>query len=245
MQLSERAVSRMTVVCSDESRNGKTLMARVIADHLLLTGRDPHVFDCDQPRGDIVRFFPSRSSLIDLDRTSGQIRLFDTALADPGRDYVVDLPAHGLDPFFTVIDDLDFINAAHDAGLELFIVFMLDKTMSSLMTARDLHGAFSTETFYLVRNAYIGNAITSRQARDVFDEIEPDGEFILPKVDREALAVAEEAPFSFSRFATEGYVGLDPMVRLRLRSFLSDVMAQLQSRDLTLDMGSLKNMGLI
>ncbi len=118
----------MTVVCSDESRNGKTLMARVIADHLLLTGRDPHVFDCDQPRGDIVRFFPSRSSLIDLERTSGQIRLFDTALADPTRDYVVDLPAHGLDPFFTVIDDLDFINAAHDAGLELFIVFMLDKT---------------------------------------------------------------------------------------------------------------------
>jgi hypothetical protein len=79
----------------------------------------------------------------------------------------------------------------------------------------------------------------------VFEEIEPDGEFLLPLIDRDALAVAEEPPFSFSRFLSEGYVGMDPMTRLRLRAFLSDVMSQFQSRDLTLDLGSLKQMGLI
>lgn len=243
--MSDRAGTRITVVCSDESRNGKTLTARLLTDHLLLTGRDPHVFDCDEPRGHINRFFPSRSTLIDIERTSGQIRLFDTILETPGRDYIVDLPAHGLDPFFTVVDDLDFINAAHNAGLEMVIAFVLDKSLTSLMTARDLHGAFSTELFYLIRNAYIGSPLTTRQAREVFEEIEPDGEFLLPLVDRDALAVAEEPPFSFSRFLSEGYVGMDPMTRLRLRSFLSDVMAQFQSRDLTLDLGSLKQMGLI
>lgn len=243
--MSDRAGTRITVVCSDESRNGKTLTARLITDHLLLTGRDPHVFDCDEPRGHINRFFPSRSTLIDIERTAGQIRLFDTILETPGRDYIVDLPAHGLDPFFTVVDDLDFINAAHNAGLEMVIAFVLDKSLTSLMTARDLHGAFSTELFYLVRNAYIGSPLTTRQAREVFEEIEPDGEFLLPLVDRDALAVAEEPPFSFSRFLSEGYVGMDPMTRLRLRAFLSDVMAQFQSRDLTLDLGSLKQMGLI
>lgn len=243
--MSDRAGTRITVVCSDESRNGKTLTARLITDHLLLTGRDPHVFDCDEPRGHINRFFPSRSTLIDIERTSGQIRLFDTILETPGRDYIVDLPAHGLDPFFTVVDDLDFINAAHNVGLEMVIAFVLDKSLTSLMTARDLHGAFSTELFYLIRNAYIGSPLTTRQAREVFEEIEPDGEFLLPLVDRNALAVAEEPPFSFSRFLSEVYVGMDPMTRLRLRSFLSDVMAQFQSRDLTLDLGSLKQLGLI
>lgn len=235
----------MTVVCSDESRNGKTLMARLLTDHLLLTGRDPHVFDCDEPRGHINRFFPSRSTLIDIRRTAGQIRLFDAVLADPRRDYVVDLPATGFDTFFTVVDDLDFLNAAHDAGLELVIAFVLDKSLTSLMTARDLHGAYSTETFYLVRNAYVGNPLATRQAREVFEEIEPDAELFIPMLDREALAVAEEPPFSFSRFATEGYAALTPMVRLRLRSFLSDVMGQFQSRDLAIDLGSLKEMGLI
>lgn len=243
--MSDRVATRMTVVCSDESRNGKTLTARLLTDHLLLTGRDPHVFDCDDPRGHINRFFPSRSTLIDIDRTPGQIRLFDTVLANPRRDYVVDLPANALDTFFTVVDDLDFINAAHDAGLEMVIAFVLDKSLTSLMTARDLHGAFSTELFYLVRNGFIGNPLVTRQAREVFEEIEPDAELFIPLVDREALAVAEEPPFSFSRFLSEGYTGLSPMVRLRLRSFLSDVMGQLQSRDLALDLGSLKEMGLI
>ena len=108
----------MTVVCSDESRNGKTLTARLLTDHLLLTGRDPHVFDCDDPRGHINRFFPARSTLIDIVRTPGQIRLFDTVLANPGRDYVVDLPANALDGFFTVVDDLDFINELHRCGVK-------------------------------------------------------------------------------------------------------------------------------
>ena len=235
----------MTVVCSDESRNGKTLTARLLTDHMLLTGRDPHVFDCDEPRGHINRFFPARSTLIDIERTAGQIRLFDTVLANPSCDYVVDLPANGLDTFFTVVDNLDFINAAHDAGLELVIAFVLDKSLTSLMTARDLHGAFSTELFYLVRNGFIGNPVVTRQARDVFEEIEPDAELFIPQIDREALSVAEEPPFSFSRFLSEGYVSLTPMVRLRLRAFLSDVFAQFQSRDLALDLGTLKQMGLI
>ena len=99
--------------------------------------------------------------------------------------------------------------------------------------------------FYLVRNGFIGNPVVTRQARDVFEEIEPDAELFIPQIDREALSVAEEPPFSFSRFLSEGYVSLTPMVRLRLRAFLSDVFAQFQSRDLALDLGTLKQMGLI
>jgi hypothetical protein len=243
--VSDQAATRITVVCSDEARNGKTLTARLLTDNLLMTGRDPFVFDCDDPRGRINRFYPDRSRLLDIEKTPGQIRMFDAILARPDRDYVIDLPSHGLDPFFTVIDDLDFINAAHDAGTELVIAYVLDQTVTSLITARDLRGAFSTESFYLVRNAWNANPLTTRQAREVYEEIEPDAVFHIPLVDREAMAVAEEPPFSFKRFSEGQYGGLTPMVRLRLRSFLSEVMDQLQSRELSLDLGSLKDMGLI
>jgi hypothetical protein len=232
-------------VCSDEARNGKTLTARLLTDNLLMTGRNPHVFDCDEPRGRINRFYPDRSTHLDIEKTSGQIRMFDTILAEPARDYVIDLPSHGLDSFFTVVDDLDFINAAHDAGTELVIAFLLDQTATSVMTARDLRGAFSTESFCLVRNAWNGNPLITRQAREVYEEIEPDAVFHIPLVDREAIAIAEEPPFSFLGFSEGQYGGLTPMVRLRLRSFLTDVMGQFQSRELSLDLGSLKEMGLI
>ena len=243
--VSQRAGTRITVVCSDEARNGKTLTARLLADNLLMTGRDPFVFDCDDPRGRITRFYPERSRLLDIAKTSGQIRMFDAILAEPARDYIIDLPAHGLDPFFTVVDDLDFINAAHDAGTELVISYVLDQTPTSVMTARDLRGAFSTESFYLIRNAWNANPLTKRQVREVYEEIEPDAVFHLPLVDREAMSIAEEAPFSFFAFAEGRYGGLTPMVRLRLRSFLSEVMEQFQSKELSLDLGTLKQMGLI
>ncbi len=243
--MNKRVANRIIVVCSDEARNGKTLTARLFTESLLMNGSDPFVFDCDEPRGRIGKFYPDRSSHVDVEKTSGQMRMFDTVLAEPSRDYIVDLPAHGLDPFFTVIDNLDFINAAHDAGTELVIAFVLDQTATSVMTARDLRGAFSTESFYLIRNAWNASPLTTRQAREVYEEIEPDAVFRLPLVDREAMAVAEEAPFSFARFSEGKYPGMSPIIRLRLRSFLSEVMSQFSSEDLKLDLGSLKQMGLI
>ncbi len=243
--MSERAASRMFVVCSDEARNGKTLTARLLMDHLLVTGRNPYVFDCDEPRGRIKGFYPDRSMLISVEKTSGQIRLFDTILAEPDRDYVVDLPAHALDTFFTVIDDLDFINAAHDVRIELVIVYVLDQTAISVMTARDLRGAYAAETFYLIRNAWNGNPLVTRQAREVYEEIEPDTVFNLPLLDRQTMLVAEDPPFSFIEFQDGRYTTLQPAMRLRLRSFLSEVFRQFQRRELSLDLGSLKKLGLI
>jgi len=243
--VSERAGSRVFVVCSDEARNGKTLVARLLMDHLLMTGHTPQVFDCDEPRGRIRRFYPDVSTPIDIEKTSGQIRLFDTILAEPDRDYVIDLPSHGLDTFFTVVEDLDFINAAHEVRVELVIAYILDQTAESVMIARDLRGAYSAETFYLFRNAWNGNPLVHRQAREVYEEIEPDTVFTLPLLDREAMTAAEEPPFSFVEFLDGRYTALQPALRLRLRSFLSEVFGQFQRRELSLDLGSLKKMGLI
>ncbi len=243
--MSEQAGSRVIVVCSDEARNGKTLVSRLLIDHMLMTGHDPYVFDCDEPRGRIRRFYPDDSTLIDIEKTSGQIRLFDTILAQPGRDYLIDLPSHGLDTFFTVVEDLDFINAAHEVRVELVIAYVLDQTPESVMIARDLRGAYSAETFYLFRNAWNGNPLVSRQAREVYEEIEPDTVFNLPLLDREAMTAAEEPPFSFVDFLNGNSSRLPPAARLRLRSFLSEVFGQFQRRELSLDLGSLKKMGLI
>jgi hypothetical protein len=243
--VTDSAGMRITVVCSDEARNGKTLTARLMSDHMLLTGRDPHIFDCDHPGGRIRHFFPERTTHIDIERTDGQMRMFDAMLADPSRDYVVDLQKSGFEPFFTVLEDLDFINAAHDQGLELAVAFLLDRKMTSLVTARDLHGAFPDVHFSLIHNAWSCNLLTTPQSRDIYEEIEPDVEFTLPVLDPEAMAVADEPPFSFSRCVTENYAGLVPRVRLRLRAFLNDVFGQFRTRDLRLDLVTLREQGLI
>ena len=94
-------------------------------------------------------------------------------------------------------------------------------------------------------NAWNGNPLVTRQGREVYEEIEPDTVFSLPLLDREAMAAAEEPPFSFVEFLEGRYTHVPPALRLRLRSFLSEVFGQFQRRDLSLDLGSLKKMGLI
>jgi hypothetical protein len=82
---------KVIVVCSDRTRTGKSLLARLFVDYLLLAWRDPFLFDTAAAPGDAVRFFPERAMLVDLSRTSGQMALFDTILNSAPRDIVIDL----------------------------------------------------------------------------------------------------------------------------------------------------------
>ena len=66
------------VVVSDQHRNGKTLLARLLSDYLLLDGRDPFLFDTDAPDGPLRNFFPGRTALADFAAIRGQMKLFDT-----------------------------------------------------------------------------------------------------------------------------------------------------------------------
>ena len=49
------------ITASDQHRNGKTLLARLLADYLLLDGRDPFMIDTDAPDGPLRNF-----SLVEL-----------------------------------------------------------------------------------------------------------------------------------------------------------------------------------
>ena len=87
------APALIAIVCSDRHRNGKTLLARLLVDHLLMEERDPYCLDLSYPEGTLRSFFPGRTALVDFEHVPGQMKVFDTILAGPGRDYVIDVPA--------------------------------------------------------------------------------------------------------------------------------------------------------
>ena len=80
------------IVCSDRGRNGKTLLARVLTDHLLIDERDPFCFDLSAPEGALRAYFPGRTALIDINDENTRAKLFDIILSRTGRDYVIDVP---------------------------------------------------------------------------------------------------------------------------------------------------------
>src|SRR5260221_14699743 len=81
------------IIGSDQHRNGKTMLARVLVDYLMLDGRDPFAIDAGFPLGPLRNHFPGRTALVDFETVRGQMKVFDTILGTPGRDYVIDFTA--------------------------------------------------------------------------------------------------------------------------------------------------------
>jgi hypothetical protein len=204
------------ITASDQHRNGKTLLARLLADFLMLDGRDPFMIDTDAPDGPLRTYFPGRTALADFAVMSGQMKLFDTIIASPGRDYVVDLPARHLDGFFKAVAELSFFEEAHKAGFKIIVFFIVDRSPASLRAAREVQRFPGIDLFVPVRNELV---------RSNWPENESG--LVLPALPQALAFAVSERRFSFRAFVLGDTQHLEPEHQKVLSSFLYEVLGNL------------------
>ncbi len=201
----------IAIVCSDRHRNGKTLLARVLVDFLLLEGRDPFVLDLDHPEGALRGFFPGRTALVEFSQMAGQMKVFDTILAGPGRDYVIDLPARSLAGFCEAMRTLDFADAARAAGFRIVVIYIIDEDEESLKTAAAVEEILAPDLFVPTANRFVGSAL-------------PDGvpgpSLTLERLDPDLHAVIGNRRFSFRNFLLGDEAAVPVRLRANLKGFL-------------------------
>ena len=201
----------IAIVCSDRHRNGKTLLARVLVDFLLLEGRDPVALDLGYPHGALRGFFPGRTALVDFGHMSGQMKVFDTILAAPGRDYVIDLPPLQLAKFCEAMGDLQFRKASQEAGFKLIVIYIVDEGEDSLKTAAAVEELLNPDLFVPVANRFVGSAL-------------PDGVpgpiLTMEKLDPDLHAIVTNRRFSFRSFLLGEESGVPMRLRSNLKMFL-------------------------
>ena len=219
--------SHVYIVCSDQSRNGKTLFARLYADCLSLADADRlRVFDTDFPNGGLAHFFPDNSEIIDLARTGDQVRLFDTIIEEPGYHYVIDLQASLLNRFFKIFHDIGFGEGALEAGIGTAVFFIVDKSMSSISAAENVRAQLTCSEFIMVRNDAIGTLLHLPSAAENYLRIEKNRDLILPKLSANALSFVELKGFTFSDFISGDLVQPSDAVRTELWKFLETIYNQ-------------------
>ncbi len=207
------------IVCSDRHRNGKTLLARVLVDYLMLEGKDPFVIDACFPEGPLRAAFPGRTALVDFTQVQGQMKLFDTILGSLGRDYVIDLPAPQMENFFETLRKLGFQEEAERMGFQLVVLFIVDKELASLNAADDVRDAIAPDMLVAVRNDYVGSSLTDQTGFFSID---------IPILDREIIPIIEDKRFSFRAFLLGEHSSLSPPHITKLRIFLYEVMRALR-----------------
>jgi hypothetical protein len=147
----------VTIVASDQHRNGKTLLARMLGDYLLLDNLDPFLIDTDAPDGPLRTYFPGRTLLADFTKTKGQIKIFDTILGSTGRDYVIDLTSTHTKDFFEFSQALDFFSEARKRGFFIVVMFIVDNSYESVSHARSIEEKAGVNMVVPVRNDFVGS----------------------------------------------------------------------------------------
>lgn len=208
------------ITASDQHRNGKTLLARLLADYLMLDGYDPFMIDTDAPDGPLRNYFPGRTALADFAQMQGQMKLFDTILASPGRDYVVDLPARHLDGFFKAVYELNFFAELKNAGFRIIVFFIVDRAVASLKAARQLQEFPGIDLFVPVCNEFVGSSWPKSESG-----------LVIPALPQALAFAVTERRFSFRTFVLGDMQHLAPEHHNVLNTFLYDVLSNLGNLD--------------
>ena len=218
------------ITASDASRNGKTLLARLVVDYLLLDGKDPFIFDTDAPDGPLRLFFPGRTALADFEKMPGRMKLFDTILTSPGRDYVIDLPQRHMQPFFKAVAELGFFSEAQKAGFRIIVFFVVDRSVHSLRAAQDVFEVPGIDLFVAVVNESVGSAWPKEE-----------GALMMPALPRPLAIAIGDRRFSLRNFVLGDDQAIMPADKLALNTFLFAVLDSLNTLDTAVTMSRLKN----
>jgi hypothetical protein len=217
------------IIASDQHRNGKTILARLLADYLMLDGYDPFMIDTDAPDGPLRSYFPGRTALADFAHMHGQMKLFDTIIASPGRDYVVDLTARHLEGFFKAVSELNFFDEAHKAGFRIFVFFIVDRSLVSLKAARLTEKFPGLDLFVPVCNQYIGTSWPGTE-----------GSLLIPALPQSVAFIISDKRFSLRAFVLGDKQQLPEEYQHVLNTFLYDVLNSLSNLEPMVSLKSLK-----
>lgn len=144
------------IVASLRPRTGKTLLARLIADHFLLTERRIEIFDTDAVEKTLTASFPGKSVVIDLERTVDQMKLFDTLAEPMPESQVIDLTHRSFHKFFKLMRDADYVTEAKARGIEPVIFYIPDRDIETYEQGRSIRDFFHDAAFVLTENTFLG-----------------------------------------------------------------------------------------
>ncbi len=234
--------SHIYIVCSDQTRNGKTLFARLFADFLLVSGGSPFIIDLDAPIGGVCEYYPDCSEVYDISKVTGQMEVFDWILGMPGRDYVIDVPARFLDKFFTVMDDIDFVGGAAEQGFDLNVFYLVEGAGKSLDRALMIHDNYSVDRFFVIRHQAMDEDLKDFNKLSTFHDIAGDGQIVLPPLSREVLDCVEAKDFSFVDFIGGEDIDMSAKAQFQLASYLETVIDAMGRIKRRIDIGNLTRM---
>ena len=114
------------IICSPRPLVGKTLLARLLSEFLLLKNGTVAAFDINLKEPSLLEYLPDITETAEVDNTFGKMALMDRLIVNDGIAKVIDLGFHAFDEFFTMSEEIGFMKEAARRGVAPIILFVAD-----------------------------------------------------------------------------------------------------------------------
>jgi hypothetical protein len=119
------------IVCSPRPLVGKTLIARLLSEFLLLKNGAVASFDINLKEPSLLEYLPEITETADVIDTYGKMQLMDRIIVNDGTAKVIDLGFHAFDEFFKMTEEIGFMKEAARRGVAPVILFVADTDRAS------------------------------------------------------------------------------------------------------------------
>ena len=119
------------IICSPRPLVGKTLLARLLSEFLLLKDGAVSSFDINLKEPSLLEYLPRTTETADVIDTFGKMQLMDRLIVNDSVAKVIDLGYHAFDEFFKMTGEIGFMKEAVRRGVAPVILFVADTDRTS------------------------------------------------------------------------------------------------------------------
>ena len=149
------SVTPVYIICSPRPQVGKTLLARLLSEFLLLKNGTVVSFDINLKEPSLLDYLPRTTETADVIDTYGKMQLMDRVIVDDGVAKVIDLGYHAFDEFFRMCDEIGLMKEALRRRVEPVILFIGDTDRASARAHEMLQQQILPNSLVVVDNEFV------------------------------------------------------------------------------------------
>src|SRR6266851_4240164 len=143
------------IICSPRPLVGKTLIARLLSEFLLLKDGTVAAFDINLKEPSLLDYLPAITETAEVDDTFGKMALMDRLIVNDALAKVIDLGFHAFDEFFKMSEEIGFMKEAARRNVAPVIMFMADIDRTSARGHEMLRQQVPPANLFTIDNEYI------------------------------------------------------------------------------------------
>ena len=143
------------IICSPRPLVGKTLIARLLSEFLLLKNGTVAAFDISLKEPSLLEYLPKITETAEVEDTFGKMALMDRLIINDGVAKVIDLGFHAFDEFFKMSGEIGFMKEAARRGVAPIVLFVADTDRLSARGYPMLQRQIPATALVTIDNEYV------------------------------------------------------------------------------------------